>query len=321
MFLLRTLGDPELIVDGVPVRLHRKNLGLLSFLFIESGRPHSRSYLSELLWPELPENRSDNNLRQSLHILRKNLDSLSSAPVILSTSGQIRLAPEFLHAVDASPFFHPPAGCPAIHDPADCRLCRTQLTKALQAIRGPFLNGLFLPECEEFDHWVTGKREELIARSRWALDRIFRLLEKENRSQEGISLLEHFLKLDPFDEEIHRALMTLLWKTGNRKGAERQYAFCLKILKTELDVEPEPETRELLERIRSEQGSPVLSDRSSPPVARSEPAIPESPLLFEWRQATALYLDIHSTEALGDSFIASPLLGGGSRENQGVRRR
>jgi DNA-binding SARP family transcriptional activator len=58
------------------------------------------------------------------------------------------------------------------------------------------------------------------------------------------------LELEPAHEETHRALMQLYAEQGARELAFRQYQLCRDSLKRELDVEPQAETRSLLEAIK-----------------------------------------------------------------------
>jgi len=70
----------------------------------------------------------------------------------------------------------------------------------------------------------------------------------------GIEVTNRLLALEPWQEEAHRQLMTLLVRSGQRSAALAQYETCRRILAEELGVEPLPETQALYNRIKSGRG-------------------------------------------------------------------
>ncbi len=58
-------------------------------------------------------------------------------------------------------------------------------------------------------------------------------------------------RLDDLNEAAHRAIMRIYAGMGERNRALRQYEVCAQVLKSELGIEPQPETTALLERIRT----------------------------------------------------------------------
>ncbi len=59
------------------------------------------------------------------------------------------------------------------------------------------------------------------------------------------------LQLEPWREEAHRQLMLLLAQSGQRSAALAQYELCRQALRSELNVEPDAATLELVARIRA----------------------------------------------------------------------
>jgi DNA-binding SARP family transcriptional activator len=87
-FRLRLLGSFYLTQGEKPATGFRsdKERALLAYLATEALRPHHRDALAGLLWPELPDETAQNNLRVTLHRLRKVLgDHGTSNPVLLIT--------------------------------------------------------------------------------------------------------------------------------------------------------------------------------------------------------------------------------------------
>jgi len=61
----------------------------------------------------------------------------------------------------------------------------------------------------------------------------------------AISCGARILKLDPLQESVHRALIRLHLERGNRGLAAKQFEMCRRLLRTELGIQPEPQTWEL----------------------------------------------------------------------------
>ena len=69
------------------------------------------------------------------------------------------------------------------------------------------------------------------------------------------------LDLDPLREEIHREMMRLYYRNGQRAQALRQYDTCSNILEQELGVPPMEETQMLRVQIFKRAGSDQIQNR------------------------------------------------------------
>ena len=83
---LALLGPVQVALDNCPLRFRtNKAQGLLVYLAVEAvarpAAPHRREALMELLWPGLPLQSAQDNLRQTLYQLRKTI------PVLPATGG------------------------------------------------------------------------------------------------------------------------------------------------------------------------------------------------------------------------------------------
>src|SRR3954454_9882158 len=74
--------------NGEPIATFESNKvrALLAYLAVEAGRPHQRSALAGLLWPDHPEELARTNLRHVLRQLRQTLPDQPGAPPILLTT-------------------------------------------------------------------------------------------------------------------------------------------------------------------------------------------------------------------------------------------
>ena len=75
-------------------------------------------------------------------------------------------------------------------------------------------------------------------------------LDESERHAEAAEVFRRLLARDDLDEATHRRLLLALGRAGGRKGVERAYRRLVDLLRRELDVEPEPETAALYERLR-----------------------------------------------------------------------
>ena len=85
-----TLGTLGFAIDNVPIHnfASDKARGLLAYLAVESGRPHSRESLAGLFWAEYPENRARSNLSQTLYSLRQVIGDRDTSLPFLAVSRQ-----------------------------------------------------------------------------------------------------------------------------------------------------------------------------------------------------------------------------------------
>ncbi|MFL7794601.1 MAG: winged helix-turn-helix domain-containing protein, partial [Anaerolineae bacterium] len=71
--------------DGEPLTdfATDKARALLAYLAVESDQPHRRDALAGLLWPDQPQGKARQNLRQALSDLRKVIGDCDDAPFLL----------------------------------------------------------------------------------------------------------------------------------------------------------------------------------------------------------------------------------------------
>ena len=95
------------------------------------------------------------------------------------------------------------------------------LRQATEALEGDFLEGLDLPDCQEFQSWCTGEREEtrrLRVRLLTALvTRLEDVPDEALRHARALSLLE------PANEAAQATLVRLLRAAGRWREAEEQF--------------------------------------------------------------------------------------------------
>jgi DNA-binding SARP family transcriptional activator len=210
----------------------RRAQALLAVLAQQAGRARSREDLAALIWCDHPPVRSRHNLRQVLVSLKQTLptDALS---VSRSTVG---LRAERVD-VDVAEFEHL-----AWSDDPDV------LEQAAMLYRGDFLAGLDIGD-GPFEDWLTSERARLRELVLQALARLLARYLRHDAVEQGVQTARRILTIDPLQEAVHRALMRLFVRQRRCVAALQQYQVCADLLRRDLQLPPERETRQLYEQI------------------------------------------------------------------------
>ncbi len=209
---------------------------MLAYLVVEADRPHAREAMAALFWPDLPTNGALRNLTQTLVRLR---EALGSCEPVVTTRRAVQWRPAAAE-VDMATFIRLSASA----EPDD-------LAHAAALYRGEFLAGFTLPDCETFEEWLLLTRERF---QQQALGVLYTLAEHHLAAGHVVQAAEaarRQLELDPWREVAHRQLMRALAAAGDRGAAMAAYSRCCRVLRDDLDIEPDDETRILASRIEA----------------------------------------------------------------------
>ena len=270
------LGPPEVRLGEYLVTFPtRKTLALLVYLAIEVGL-QPRKHLAALLWPEASPERSHASLRNTLSRLQTALRQASSqaqTSYISVTHHALGLNPDAdidfdlrtiedayaLARADRSSRTRPAgsASLPVLQSAAACR-------------RGDFLAGFSLGDAPGFDDWAAVQREVWHRRLGLILDRLSEIQFARGEFAAATETASHWIALDTLNEVAYRRKMRAHFAAGERGQALETYEACHAVLAAELDLEPEPDTAALAERIRT-QTPPI-----HPHIPRSAP-LPHRP--------------------------------------------
>jgi DNA-binding SARP family transcriptional activator len=214
----------------------RKSQAMLAYLAVKPNQLVSRDKMASLLWSSTAPEQARQSLRQTLSTMRRELAAVSPQKLLVEEGDFLSLDASLVYC-DVAEFESLVAtGTPEALDPA------TRLYS------GDFLDGFQIDE-ERFDQWVLAERDRL---HRMALRAHAQLVEQLARSgslDEAIAIAQQSLRLDPLQEAMHRTLMRLYLQSGDLLNALQQYDSCAKVLRRELDLEPDAETRALQHEI------------------------------------------------------------------------
>lgn len=252
---LSFLGQWQVTLDAQVVTGFEssKVRALLSYLAMETERPHYREALAGLFWPTVPEPAALASLRQALANLRKTIRDADAEPrflLITRTTVQFNRASDV--TLDVDEFSTLVARCDRhSHRRLDCcPACAGRLQQAADLYCGAFLADLYLNGTVEFETWALLQRQRLQQLAQTALGHLARYYERRGAFDAAQRTLARQLALEPWDEEAHRGLMVVLARSGRRSAALAQYQTCRRLLHEELGVAPAAETVALSEQIR-----------------------------------------------------------------------
>jgi len=241
MLELRTLGVIDLrSADGAPVEsvlLHVKRVALLAYLCAGFPlRQRRRDALVALLWPELDDAHARGALRHELWELRR---ALGPGVITGDRAEVIGVDPDGLwcdvHAFESA-------------------LGEGRCRDALRLWNGEFLPGLHV-NAGGFDQWLDEERLRLTRGAAGAAHRLGFEAEHAGDIASAIAWARRHAELAPYDEPACQRLLQLLDRAGDRAGALTTYEAFTERLRQDLEVEPSPETRRLLEGIRARSTS------------------------------------------------------------------
>ena len=211
-----------------------KAIALFAYLLLNRNAPIFRDALAQQLWPDDTDEDARTNLRRYLYRVSEFLPSsedggswldISKVAVSWRAGGAWWMdAAEFEFLADASP------------------------ARAVELYTGDLL-----PEC--YEDFLAAHRRRLHSIQSGCLDR---LIMQSRQAQDYYTALHYANALrlhDPWREDAVRAVIELKYRLGDRSGALAEYDDFTQRLRTDLDVEPMPETTAVYRSVL--QGAPL----------------------------------------------------------------
>lgn len=250
--------------DGSPASAliaQPKRLALFIYLVLRGpNRPARRDSLLALFWPEADETAARHALRQTIHVLRREL----GADVLVRQNAG--------HDVAI-------LGDAVWSDVAELEraVADERHEDALADYRGPLLEGFHVsgvaPGLERVFEDERARLHAIAVASALALTD---QAERAGNLPLAIRSARDCVRLAPFDEPALRRLMQLLRRAGDRAGALLAYEAFADRLRSELDVSPSRETAALAEQVRADRGE-AGSPHSFPAIVSAAHAEVEAP--------------------------------------------
>jgi DNA-binding SARP family transcriptional activator/tetratricopeptide (TPR) repeat protein len=217
---LRTLGLPALFAaNGDPIRFRvKKHVALLVYLGVEQRRPLRRDHLADFLWPKASAAEGRHSLATAISVLRAKL----GRKALETTRDTIRIADGAV-AVDLTRL---EAGAVLADD------TRPELEVAA------FLDGLDVPDADEFLRWKERKQAHLLPAILKAMIVLIDRCRRTADSRTMERLADRMMVLDPLSEDAVRAKMESRAFDGDRLTALRVFEEWKESLARELGAAP-----------------------------------------------------------------------------------
>jgi DNA-binding SARP family transcriptional activator len=234
-----TLGAFQLVRAGAVVPTSawrsRKAREVLKILLARRGRPVTREFLMEALWPGEPPDPLANRLHVAVSTLRSVLDpdrELAGDTYLVTDDDSVRLRLDHL-AVDVELFLADAAtGRQLLRAGRDTEAF-SRLARAESRYGGDFL------EEDLYQDWAVPVREQARAAYLEVAGRLAEHAEATGDVAAAIRFRLRILEHDPYDERAHLRLVSTFASVGRHGDARRHYrSYCARM--GEIDVEAAP---------------------------------------------------------------------------------
>ena len=251
----RVLGPVRVTVAGADAPtelLWRKHVALLVYLARSPRKSRTREHLTGLLWSDRDERQARHSLSEALRVLRRALGDER----LVADVDQVRLAADAV-TLDCDRF---------------AELCgRSDWATAAALIDGEFLEGLAIPEANDFENWLTAERALWRTQALEALVQGVSADLARGDAAAAARLALRAVALDRSSEPAARAAMRALALAGDRAAALRVADELAQALHETLRAAVSDETARLVARIRDARvGRRVVA---APPAARPRPPL------------------------------------------------
>lgn len=217
----------------------QKTASLVALLAFCGGRPQPRERLAERFWPDAEPEAGRHSLNQTLSWIRKTF-AVDGGSLLASDRTNVRFEPELLET-DVAELERLVRGAQSAASDVERERA---LEGAVAAYGGEFLPALF-------DDWITVERDRLAELYLDACGELGRLAEARGDLPRAITRAREVIAVDPLRESAHRDLMRRLALGGQIRSALRHYRQLETLLRRELDVTPDAESRELARSIEA----------------------------------------------------------------------
>jgi DNA-binding SARP family transcriptional activator len=258
---LGVLGPFVLCANGREItRLPRKAQALVAFLAVQPGRKIPREVVADLLWTQSGPDQARHSLRQTLVALRK-----TQATDLVNANTDALWIEAGAVEVDACVLETGLADADAI-----------ALSDCASRYRGALLEDL--PAVSPgFDDWLRIERAKFTNIMARILHRLATTHVAAGDFDAAVETASRLVGLDTLDEAAHRLLIACLAHAGQRAEALHQFETCARILRAELDIEPDAETVALVERIRAGAWPPKVPGKAQRQDDRSADGATSAP--------------------------------------------
>jgi predicted ATPase/DNA-binding SARP family transcriptional activator len=275
----------------------QKARSLLKLLALAAGHRLAREQILDLLWPDLEPESAANNLYQTLHSVRRILQTPDGAAEVRLQHGLLSLQPDGEISVDVDAF------------EAAARRARCSDDPDLYHAAIALYTGDLLPD-DLYEDWAAWRREALRESYLGLLLEVARRHGSRGELRQAMDALRRAVQAERTLEEAHMELVRLYASTGQRARALRQYAVLREALAAELDAEPDETSRQIYATLLSGRSADTNATGGNE-VPSEEPAGPRHNLPIPLTSFVGREREVVELRAMLDSARVLTLTGVG----------
>lgn len=236
---IKYFGVPTIEYNGTPVKFPIKKLEALIF-YVGYYKKAERTELVNLLWCDKGEQTGRKNLRNALYKLKSSVD----VDLIEFINDQIITLHRDLNV--------------------ETDLPNDTDTLSEKVLKLDFLNGFQVRNGENFDEWISLKRDQYQSfYNDWLLEKY-----QYHQTLEDIKQEKKYLKLliehDPYNEPYYRQLMVVYQKQQRYNKGIDLYRSLVAVLDKELGIQPDAQTQSVYKELLAEKDAPKETVISAP---------------------------------------------------------
>lgn len=237
------LGNFKLLLAGVELSCWKSGRArqLFQYLALHRNRPIPRETLLEALWPDPDAAAPETSLKVAVHALRQTFNQAPSCGLQLETSeaGYMLVAPSIW--VDIEEFLRLTTTAHSLERQDEQASALAAHQAAVDLYGGQFI-------ADSYEDWVLLRRESLKDRYLLSVARLADAAYDRHDYHGCLLQCQKLLEHDPCREDAYRRMMLCHARLGQPTRVRSWYDVCVRTLHTQLEAEPEPETKWLFER-------------------------------------------------------------------------
>lgn len=222
-------------------------LRLFQLLLVHRFRWVPRDVVLEELWPDTDPRKGVNNLRQTIHVLRKtlepHLEEARNSRYVRYRNEAIRLEPGESYFYDVEEFEAALREAEVQWRAREWQAAEPHLRRAEKLYRGGFL------EESPYEELTTVEREQLRDRLLRAVKNLLVLLTEEERWEELIPLCRRALAQNPYHEDFYWYLVRAQFELGNRREALADFHQYEEMMIREMELLPSARMKALADKV------------------------------------------------------------------------
>lgn len=210
-----------------------KLVALFAAVALGDRAVRGRDRLMAMFWPDSTPSRASHSLSQALYEIKEDLGE------VIERHGDYLVADSAQVWCDVVAF--------------EEAVAEGRHKDAVGLYRGDLLEGLYLSDAPDFEQWVEGARTALrrtAAASLWSLAESYAA---EGRVTEASATARRAQGLTPGEEAALQRLLGFLDGVGDRAGAIAAFGSFAERLQREYELEPSPETVEMVRQLRERE--------------------------------------------------------------------